>query len=334
MKTCSRCSILISDDSVLCPECEATLKKEHDEVTRKLAGTIAAGALFVEVLFTLIIIFNDKKSFPVYSSAVLIGSGILCGSLLLSRNRKIIDITRVLIIVTGIGLTMLLSIGENISAPLLRVLFSASLVSLITGIPQKVRFTVSTAGAALYLLTILILVQESFPAATISRIGGNTVQHQSSKKRTPKKKHRKAPRVSIPHRQWKKTEGEQAKEKHPKALHWLEYPEFDAQVFILQDSVPYPDTINQRVYLDSIITYARSALTGFMIVDKAPVVTKTGLKGISVIAHGMSRGKGIFHQYALFTEQNYAYQIYCVSNEETFNEVKKDFSRIITSFKP
>jgi multidrug transporter EmrE-like cation transporter len=334
LKTCSRCSILISDDSVLCPECEAALKKEHDEGTRKIAGIIAAVALYTDVLFTIIIILNDKTAFPVYSGVVSIGSGILCGSLLLSRNRKITDITRILIIITGIVLTMLISTGDTISGPLLRVLFTASLVSLITGIPEKVRFSVSTAGAAAFLLSTLILVQESFPAATISNTGSKTVHRQSSKKHKPKRKHRKAPRVSIPHRQWKKAEGKQAKEKHQKALQWLEYPEFDAEVFILQDSVTYPDTINQRVYLDSIITHARSTLTGFMVIDKAPVVTKTGLEGISVIAHGMRKGKGVFHQYALFTEQNYVYQIFCVSNEETFNEVKKDFSGMITSFKP
>jgi predicted nucleic acid-binding Zn ribbon protein len=333
VKTCTRCSILISDDAVLCPNCEAALKKERDRSTRKTAETIAAIALFADLFGTLIIMLNDKTVYSLYAGTVAIGSGLLCGLLLLSGNRKLIAVTRILIIVTGIVLTIFISTGDTIFGPILRVFFTAALVSLITGIPKKVRFSISTAAVAVYLLSVLVIVQESFPGTSISGVGGHTA-YQSGKSHKRKKQHRKAPKVSIPHRQWKKTEGDHAAAKHPKALQWLEYPEFDAQVLILQDSVALPDTIDHHIYLDSILTHARFTLPHFMIVDKTPVATKQGLKGTSVIVHGSSGSKSVFHQYALFTSANYAYQIVCISNEETFNEVKGDFSRIIKSFKP
>lgn len=333
MKTCSRCSILIAEDAQLCPECKAALEKKNNDAIRKITGTVAAIALFADVIFTVIIILNNDKTFPAYYGTVTIISGLLAGMLLFTRKPVIVDIVRILIIVTGIILTMLLSSLEDISGPLLHVLFTAALVSLITGVPGKIRISISSAAAAIYLLSALVLVQESFPGTAISGNGNKSV-HRSRSPRKKKKKRHKAARVSLPHRKWKKTEGDQAKEKHPKALQWCNYPEFDAQVLILMDSVARPDTINDRMYLDSVLTYARTTINGFMIIDRSPCSNKDGLKGTSIIAHGTAGGKGVFQQYAFFPDDNYIYQIFCVSNEETFNQVKKDFAKIIHSFKP
>ena len=325
--------MLIAEDAHFCPECEAALKKEHDEVTRKIAGTITAVALFADVLFTAIIILNNDKVFPAYYGIIAIISGLIAGLLLFTRKPMIVDIVSVQIIATGIILTMLFSSQEGITGPLLRVLFTAALVSLITGVPEKIRFSVSTAAAAIYLLSVLVLVQESFPGTTISGHGNKTVHHSRSTHKKKKTRHKTA-KVSLPHRKWEKKEGDQAKEKHPKALQWLNYPEFDAQVLILMDSVALPDTIDYQMYLDSVLTHARTTTGGFMIIDRSSCSNKYGLKGTSVIAHGTAGGKGVFQQYAFFPDDNYIYQIFCVSNEETFNQVKKDFAKIIHSFKP
>ena len=100
------------------------------------------------------------------------------------------------------------------------------------------------------------------------------------------------------------------------------------------DSVARPDTINSAMYLDSVLTHARTTMNNFMTIDRSSCSNRYGLNGTMVIAHGNSGGKGVFHQYAVFPDDNYLYQIFCVSNEETFNEVKKDFAKIIHSFKP